>query len=246
MTSTPGTPDTVVRMRTIIRAVALVALPLLLAPTVAEARDANCKRAKSSQSHTFKDWVPMEGVGLVMWRADMRVTTWDRCDHGELTVTYGWQNGAIEDNDLVLKVTSVRYRTSSSGKWRADNLRQGACAASARRGCILVRNGGHFDLSRKTRVTHVRLTTALIYDPNTEDDSIADSKAFAPRTWTCDVRYAGCKKPKKPKKPTKKQKPTKKPGSGGKPGPGANGGLLPPPGSQLPSANGGDLRAGGA
>jgi hypothetical protein len=54
----------------------------------------------------------------------------------------------------------------------------------------------------RTRITHVRLTTALIYDPNPDDDSVADSRAFAARSWTCDVRYPTCKVRKKTAKKT--------------------------------------------
>jgi hypothetical protein len=200
---------------------AATVLALLVGADSALAADASCKKANARQEHTFKDYVPIEGVGLVTWRATMDVRARDRCNHGGLTVTYSWQNGRIEDTGGVLKVTSIAYKTSSSSSWRADGLTQGACAASARRGCILIKAGNHLDLSLKTRITHVRITTSLIYDPNTQDDSTADSKAFAPRTWTCDVRYAACKEPKK------KRKRATPPGA------------LPPPAPALPSANGG-------
>jgi hypothetical protein len=205
----------------------LVALLVVAGP--AAAQDASCKKANARQEHTFKDFVPVEGVGLVAWRATMDVRARDRCNHGSLTVTYSWQNGRIEDTGGVLKVTSIAYKTSASAAWRVNGLTQGACAAGPRRGCIQVKAGSHVDLSRRTRITHVRLTTALIYDPNPEDDSTADSKAFGARTWTCDVRYPTCKKAKKKAR-------TRKPTTGTPPTPDTPTGPPAPDTQQLPPA----------
>jgi hypothetical protein len=200
----------------------LIALAAVLAVAAepAAAVDASCKRAEAFQEHTFKTWVPIENVGTVTWRASMDVRARDRCNHGALTVTYSWQNGRIEDTGGVLKVTSIAYKTSASPTWRTDGLTQGACAAGARRGCIQIKAGSHVDLSRRTRITHVKLTTALIYE------SGVDSTSYAPRNWTCDVRYPTCKKPKKKKK---------SPMSG----------QLLPPAPAPPSTNGGGDGAGG-
>ncbi|MEA2278844.1 MAG: hypothetical protein QOC78_3804 [Solirubrobacteraceae bacterium] len=206
-------------MRRSILATSLVALFLVVVEPAA-AVDASCKRADARQEHTFKSWVPIENVGTVTWRASMDVRARDRCNHGALTVTYSWQNGRIEDTGGMLKVTSIAYKTSASPTWRTDGLTQGGCAASARRGCIQIKAGSHVDLSRTTRITHVKLTTALIYE------SGVDSTSYAPRSWTCDVRYPTCKKPDKKKKKTKTTKPP------------ANGQLFPPAPAP-PSANGG-------
>jgi hypothetical protein len=185
-----------------LRLLATTALALAVLVDTAAAQDASCKRANARQEHTFKAFVPIEGVGAVAWRATMDVRARDRCNHGALTVTYSWQNGRIEDTGGALKLTSIAYKTSATSSWRTAGLTQGACASSARRGCIQIKAGSHVDLSLRTRITHVRLTTALIYDPNPDDDSVADSRAFAARSWTCDVRYPTCKVPKKKAKKT--------------------------------------------
>jgi hypothetical protein len=213
-------------MRTSILVGAVLALFLGAEPAMAA--DASCKKANARQEHTFKDFVPVEEVGLVTWRAAMDVRALDRCNHGALTVTYSWQNGRIEDTGGVLKITSIAYKTSSSSSWRVAGLTQGACASSPRRGCIQIKAGSHVDLSPKTRITHVRLTTALVYDPNPEDDNRADSKAFGPRSWTCDVRYPTCKKPTKKKTTTKKKPTTTRPDN-----------VVPDSGPTQPSVNGG-------
>lgn len=224
-------------MRRLLMLTTVASLFVAVAAQPAAGYDKSCAKAHASQAHTFKTWI--ENAGTVAWRASMDVRARDRCNHGALTVTYSWQNGRIEDTGGMLKVTSIAYQTSSSKKWRTDGLTQGACAASARRGCIEIKDDGHLDLSPRTRIKLVRLTTALVYDPNPDDDSIADSKSFAPRTWTCDVRYPKCEKPKKRKTGSSKpQGGSQNDGNGGNNGSDTT--TLLPPAPALPNANGGD------
>jgi hypothetical protein len=78
-----------------LRLLATTALAVVV--DTAAAQDASCKRANARQEHTFKAFVPIEGVGAVAWRATMDVRARDRCNHGALTVTYSWQNGRKPD-----------------------------------------------------------------------------------------------------------------------------------------------------
>jgi hypothetical protein len=150
-----------------------------------------CKTSSAATDHTFKSYVPKEGVGLVAWRANLAVIAKDRCDHGALTINFSWDKRSLASKNGKLLIISLEYKTTLSSGWRTDGLLVRACATDSDHGCFRAVEASHIDLSRTTRITLVRIKTALAFSDVTSDDKTAPYLA-AYRSWTCDTRTSDC------------------------------------------------------
>lgn len=116
--------------------------------------DSNCRKVTMSDNDLITKYIPVAGWGWTNWRVMPTITAWDRCDHGGLNVLISLNDATVRAKGGQLRVSSVSYQTSSSSAWRPMYLI--SSWPSFEYG-----DGGHVDLSRTTRITKVRIVTAV-------------------------------------------------------------------------------------
>jgi hypothetical protein len=149
--------------------------------------DADCSSRKLAGNKWYHPYVPREGVGLVTWRTYVRIALKDRCNHGALRVGMSFDDEAISQKGGKIYVTAVEYKVTKDATWR--RLRTTCCAEGS---AIVYTDGGHLDLSKTTRVTHVRVKTHLIFGEDLEASPPKRGDVYTPRTYTCDMVKRKC------------------------------------------------------
>jgi hypothetical protein len=128
------------------------------APSQASAADAWCSAANASANHGFNAYVPVEGLGLVGWRSYMGLQARDRCDHGALSGIVGVYDANLRHNGRGNVGMQVSYSLNGGG-WTGRNLRVLNAYRTGGWQYFNVLTNGHIDMSRGTRLTHVKVTT---------------------------------------------------------------------------------------
>ncbi len=136
--------------------VATAAAPAHAAParSAVPAIDSNCRRVTMSDNDLITKYIPVAGWGWTNWRVMPSIAAWDRCDHGGLRVGISVNDAAVRAKGGQLRISSVSYQTSSSSTWRPMRLINSWPSFE-------YGDGGHVDLTRTTRITKVRIVTAV-------------------------------------------------------------------------------------
>lgn len=147
----------------------------------ASAADQNCTRRDLSKGKNYYAYVMREGVGAVSWTIHLNIGAADLCNHGALTAGVWAYNENVEYKGGQLRVTSAQYQTSASDRWVYFPYRSRGFAYGNWR-WESFSDGGHLDLTRNTRITLVRINTALYFG----------GSGYAARSFTCNLIKRVC------------------------------------------------------
>jgi hypothetical protein len=176
----------------IITKVARLLAPLLLAvsigaavaPSNASAADYWCASTNVSANDGFREYVPVEGFGLVGWRTYMNLQVRDRCDHGSLGGTVGVYDGNLRYGGRGNVGVQISYHNGVS--WTGRGIRLLPVYRVGDWQYYNVYTDGHIDLSRNTRMA-VKVTTWPIAG-NVPQGLSAHSSICYTATRTCTTK----------------------------------------------------------
>lgn len=161
--------------------------PPTIAPQSALAVDSDCKRVTLYGRDTVDKYIPVAGWGLTNWTVSMNVGAYDRCNHGWLGVNVGVGNDVAVRKGGNVYITSVRFRISGRDTWYSMSKIPGNYVSAPGSYSQGFTAGSHVDLSRTTRITHVRVYTAVY----TRQDG-SNWVGIASDNFTCNLVQRTC------------------------------------------------------